>query len=98
MGYRREATTELSDFADIEEYARNVSVIAKPPASALKKSSRAPVSISSSAAAIMRWKTSSVSKRSRTTAPTAGAPCSEYSTESVSSSPVGIARWFVAVA
>ena len=64
-------------------------VMAKPAASPLKNSSRVPVSISSSAATTMRWNTSSVSNRSRTTAPAAGAPLRERSTASRTDSSSG---------
>jgi|GEM_PF-6053806 hypothetical protein len=59
-----------------------VIVIASPAASPLKKSSRLPEVTSSSAAAMIRWNTSSDEKRSRTASPTAGAPLRERSTTS----------------
>ncbi len=65
--------------ADSETYSMNVMVMANPAASALKNSSRLPEVISSSAAAMMRWKISFDVKRSRTTEPTAGAPLRERS-------------------
>jgi len=73
-----------------DAYSMKVIVIASPAASPLKKSSRLPEVTSSSAAAMIRWNTSSDEKRSRTASPTAGAPLQERSTTSRIESSSGV--------